>query len=256
MDLSTVIGIIAGILLIVVTILLGGSLMAFVNIPSVAVTIGGMISATLINYPLPKLMGAIAVAQKAFFWKLPECTEIITMLGQYATIARRDGVLALESTIETIQDPFMKKGVQMVVDGTAPDLTKIILSNDMSFLEDRHREGQGIFLAMGTYAPAFGMIGTLIGLVQMLQTMDDPSSIGSGMAVALLTTLYGAIVANLICLPIAGKLKTRSEEEILLKQIVLAGVEAIQSGDSPRIVEEKLKVFIPPKRRDNLSKGQ
>lgn len=252
MDISTVGGLAIGFALIFVTILLGGNLLGFVNIPSVIVTIGGAVAATLINFPLEKMINAISVAQKAMFHKAPNPKDVISQIVEFATTARKEGVLALEGAIETIEDPFIKRGVQMIVDGTPPELTRSILEFDVSGLEDRHKEGQDIFNALGMYAPAFGMIGTLIGLVQMLQNMEDPSSIGAGMAVALLTTLYGAIVANLVCLPIAGKLKVRSQEEVLIRTIVIEGIQAIQSGDAPRIVEEKLKVFLPPKVRASM----
>ena len=168
-------------------------------------------------------------------------------------IARREGILALESHASEAEDEFLEKSVQLAIDGTAPELIKDILTTELAFMEDRHAMGQSILVAMGTYAPAFGMIGTLIGLVQMLATLDDPSKIGEGMAVALLTTLYGALLANMVFLPGAGKLKVRTSNELLAKELVIEGILSIQSGDNPRVVEQKLKAFVSPAVRRQVS---
>jgi len=172
---------------------------------------------------------------------------------KYAEIARREGLLALAE--QRIRDPFMQKAIQLVVDGTKPALIDSILQTEISFLRARHRTGQQLFKGMGTYAPAFGMIGTLIGLINMLRTMEDPSSIGPAMALAILTTLYGALLANLIFLPIADKLAARSDEEILLMEVVIEGVRSLQAGDPPTIVEEKLHAFLSPKLRESKRRG-
>ena len=256
MDIATVIGLVAGNVLLLLTIMMGSSIATFISIPSVFVTIGGSVSALFIHFPMEKVKNATSVAQKAFFHKSQDPAEIIAQILEFSAIARREGVLALEEKMENVEDQFIKKGIQMVVDGSAPEVTREILEIDMSFLEDRHKDGKEFFDALGAYAPAFGMIGTLIGLVQMLQNMEDPSSIGAGMAVALLTTLYGAVVANLVALPIAGKLKVRSNEEMLLRNIVIEGVQSIQLGESPRVVEDKLKVFLPPKTRSAIGKKE
>lgn len=254
MDLATVAGVVAGITAIIITILLGGSLQAFLDVPSMFVVFGGTIAATLINYPLADVLSVFGVTQKAFLYKVLSPTEAIQQLVHFAEIARREGILALETEAETVEDEFMKKGIQLAIDGTAPDLIKSILDTELSALEDRHKLGQGIFEAMGTYSPAFGMIGTLIGLVNMLRTLDDPTQIGAGMAIALVTTFYGAVLSNLLFLPIAGKLKTRSEREALLKEVVIEGIMSIQSGDNPRVVEEKLKAFLSPKVRSEIQR--
>jgi len=170
-------------------------------------------------------------------------------LVKYAEIARRDGILALENVTSKISDPFLISGIQMAVDGTDPDLIETIMSNDLEAVQSRHAEGKALFDNAGKYAPAFGMIGTLIGLVVMLRNMSDPSAIGPAMAVALITTFYGALVANVFALPMAEKLALRSREEILLKQIIIKGVMSIQSGDNPRIVEQKLRTFLPYRSR-------
>jgi len=252
MDITTLVGIIAGVGMVLIAIIRGGGLSIFINIPSIMITFGGMMGATLINFPLPRILGVMSIVKKAFLHREPPPDEIIKMLVEFATIARRDGVLALEERVAGVKDPFLRKGIQLSVDGTAPETIKDILRIDLDFLESRHSLGQSIFTAMGTYAPAFGMIGTLIGLIQMLRQMEDPSKIGQGMATALITTFYGALLANLICLPIAGKLKIRSEEEILSRELIVEGILSIQSGDNPRIVEEKLKAFVAPRLRGQI----
>ncbi|RMD78219.1 MAG: motility protein A, partial [Lentisphaerae bacterium] len=169
-----------------------------------------------------------------------------------ATIARRDGLLALEERIPQIEDPFLRRGLQMALDGTPPEAVKEIMELEIEIMEERHKVGHDIYKNMGNYGPAFGMIGTLIGLVNMLQNLSDPSKIGAGMAVALLTTFYGAFFANLFCIPIQGKLEQRTAEEIKLKKMLLNAIISIQAGDSPRIVGEKLLVYINPDQREQF----
>ena len=216
------------------------------------ITVGGTIGATLINFPMSKVIGVMKVVKKAFFHKESSPENTIATLVEFARVARREGVLALEERLSGTDDPFFRKGVQLAVDGTPPETIRDILTIDLDSLQERHRAGQSIFTAMGTYSPAFGMIGTLIGLIQMLRSLDDPSKIGQGMATALITTFYGALMANLVFLPIAGKLKVRGEEEVLNKQLIMEGIIAIQSGDNPRVVEDKLKSFIAPGIREKI----
>jgi len=256
MDITTLLGIAFGVGMVLIAIFRGGGVAIFINIPSMMITVGGTIGATLINFPLPKVIGVMKIVKKAFLYKEPLSHETITMLVEFARIARRDGILALEEKASALNDIFLKKGIQLAVDGTAPETIRDILRIDLDVLESRHRLGQSIFNALGAYAPAFGMIGTLIGLIQMLRSLDDPSKIGQGMATALITTFYGALMANLIFLPIAGKLKVRSEEEILTKELIIEGIMAIQSGDNPRIVEEKLKSFVAPSLREKITTGK
>ena len=252
MDITTLIGIATGLGLVFVAILQGGGVSLFINIPSLMITVGGTIGATLINFPLPKVIKVMGVVKKAFFHKEPSPEDTIATLVEFARIARREGVLALEERIEKTDDVFFRKGVQLIVDGTPPETIREILTIDINSLRERHEVGQSIFTAMGNYSPAFGMIGTLIGLIQMLRCLEDPSKIGQGMATALITTFYGALLANLVFLPIAGKLKVRSEEEVLSKQLIMEGIVAIQSGDNPRVVEDKLKSFIAPGIREKV----
>ena len=253
MDIGSIVGAVLGWLLVLMAIGMGGG-SGFLNIPSILITVGGAIAATLIHYPLPHVTAVMRVARKALFMKELDYMSVYSELTDYAVRARRDGLLALENDIEKIEDTFMKKGLQMAVDGNSMEVLRGVLENDMAAMQERHIVGQGIFKALGNYAPAFGMIGTLVGLVSMLQNMSDPSSLGSGMAVALLTTMYGAMVANLVALPTAGKLEQRSQEEVALKSMVLEGIVAILEGHSPRIVEEKLRAFMPPSVRNKTMK--
>lgn len=246
MDLATLIGVVAAFSLLVISILMGSGLGLFINIPSILIVMGGTIFATMINYPLKDVIRSISVAKNAFFAKSLTFGEIIANFVNYANKARKEGILALESTLPEIEDEFLKKGLQLTIDGLEPQAITDILETEIAFIEDRHRLGAEMFQTMGTFAPAFGMIGTLIGLVQMLQQMSDPSSIGPAMAVALITTFYGAVLANVLFLPIAGKLKTRSKEETLVKEMILQGIIALSRGDNPRIIEQKLHSFLPP----------
>ena len=255
MDIATIIGIFAGVILIVSAIASGGNFTMFIHVPSMLIVFGGTIAATLINFPLADVIGVIKTVKNAFLHKAVPPTEIIKTVVVFATTARRDGILALESKASEAGDEFLEKSVQLAVDGTAPELIKDILTTELAFLEERHSLGQGVFSSMGTYAPAFGMIGTLIGLISMLAALEDPSKIGAGMATALITTFYGAFAAHLIFLPIAGKLKVRTRREILTKEVIIEGILSIQSGDNPRVVEQKLKACIAPTLRDQVESG-
>ena len=180
--------------------------------------------------------------------------ELITSFVNLAGTARREGILALETALNDINDDFMKKGLQLSVDGLEPVSIKDILDTEIENIKERHKLGADIFTTLGTFAPAMGMVGTLIGLVQMLQTMDDPSSIGPAMAVALLTTFYGSVMANIVCLPIAGKLRTKSTEEVLMKGLMSEGIMSIAKGDNPRLLEQKLNAFLAPELRETSFK--
>ena len=256
MDIATIVGILAGIILVMSAIAVGGNLGMFINIPSLFIVVGGTLAATLINFPLQDVLGVIKTVKNAFLHKAAPPTKVIQTIVAFATTARRDGILALESKASEAGDEFLERSIQLAVDGTAPELIKDILTTELAFLEERHSLGQGIFNSMGAFAPAFGMIGTLIGLIAMLATLEDPSMIGAGMAVALVTTFYGAIMANMIFLPIAGKLKVRTRTEILTKELIIEGILSIQSGDNPRVIEQKLKAFIAPNLRELVETGR
>ncbi len=254
LDIATLIGLFGGTLVILISIMLGSGLGAFINIPSLFVVVGGTIGAVLVQYPLNDVLGVIRIMRNTLLTKVADPNELIKQIVQFAEEARRDGLLALEKHTKEVDDDFIRDGIQLAIDGTEPELLKEILLTEIANLEDRHSKGHGILEAFGTYAPAFGMIGTLIGLVIMLQNMKDPSSIGPAMAVALITTFYGAVLANLIFLPLAGKLKERTKEEVKIREMILEGILAIQSGDNPRLVEQKLNTFLPPKLRYNNQK--
>lgn len=253
MDIGTIIGIIGGVSVMLMGMILGGSPLIFVHVPSMLIVIGGTISATLIAYPLGDVLGVTRTVRNAFTQSTASPTEIIQTLVAFATKARREGILTLESEVEQAGDEFLAQGVRLAIDGTAPELIKDILITELTYVESRHATGQGVLARVGELAPAFGMIGTLIGLVQMLKTMDDPSQIGAGMATALLTTFYGAVLANFLAIPLASKLKNRTEVEILSKEVIIEGILSIQSGDNPRVVEQKLKAFISPQLRETIS---
>lgn len=252
MDFATVMGIIFGWGLMIFAIMSGPGPMTFVDIPSMMITLGGTLTATLINFPLGKCLGVFSVIKKAFLYKLPSATEEIERMVKLARVARSEGLLALENSLDEIKDPFLQKAIQLVVDGTDPEVLRDVLTSELDQLRMRHSVGKSILDFMGSAAPAFGMIGTLIGLVQMLTNMKDPSAIGAGMATALITTFYGSLFANLICIPVAGKLDLRSKQETTSKNLIIEGVAAIQAGLNPRLVEEKLKTFLEPRHRHNL----
>jgi len=250
MDISTIIGMMAAFGLTVMAIAVGGGLTWFINIPSILIVLGGTIGATLVNYPLKDMLRLIGVAKNAIFHKSHSPQSIMKQLVALSQITRREGILSLQNQRASLKDPFLRKGIDLAIDGLEPEVTSLILQTEIEFIEERHRLGSEMFATMGSFSPAFGMLGTLIGLVQMLMQMDDPKKIGPAMAVALITTFYGVILANIVFLPISGKLKTRSQEEILVKQLIAEGIRSIQSGDNPRIVENKLHAFVSPKLRE------
>lgn len=256
MDIATVIGVIGGFGLIFLSIVIGGDPVIFINIPSIVVVLGGTVASALINYPLSDVLAIVGPLRNAFFNRDIDPTGLINKLISFATIARREGILALEGQVEGANDDFLEKSLQLAIDGTAPELIKDILTTEVAFMEDRHSRGQSLLSDMGAAAPAFGMIGTLIGLVQMLAGMDDPSAIGAGMATALLTTLYGSVLSNVVFLPLAGVLKVRTASELLIREIAIEGILSIQSGDNPRAVEQKLKAFLSPSQRLAMESGK
>ena len=246
MDITTFIGILVAGGLVISSILIGGSGSWFVSYPAMMVVFGGTMGATLLAYPLKEVLGVFRVVRNVFQYRSQSPLELIPQLTSFARKARQEGILSFEDEIQRINDPFLSRGLQMAIDGMESRSIEEVMSNEILCVSERHRLGAEIFSTMGTFAPAVGMLGTIIGLVQMLMQMDDPSRIGEPMAVALLTTFYGTLLANLVFLPVAAKLKTRSKQEILIKEMVLEGVIAIQSGDNHRVVEQKLKAFIAP----------
>ncbi len=253
MDIATVIGMSVGFGLIIFTVLTGGAANFFLEPQSFLIVIGGTVAATLVNFPMPKVVKVIQVAKRAFSYQLPETTETIKTLVNLSTKARVDGLLALEQNIAETEDEFMKKGLRYLVDGMDADVVRNLLNTEIVSLEERHALGQNIFKTMGTFAPAFGMLGTLMGLIAMLSKLNDPSKIGTGMAVALVTTFWGVVVANVVCLPVAGKLKMRSEEEVKQMELIIEGLASIQAGDNPRTLQDKLTIFLAPNARETAA---
>ncbi len=247
MDLATLIGSLGALGIIVLAIVLGGSASSFIDAPSVLIVVGGTLFANLIKFPLSQTLGAFRVAGKAFRDKSQSPSELIALGVELATVARKDGVLGLES-IE-IQNEFLRRGVQMVVDGQKPELISHVLSREIALTIERNEQGVAIFRGIGDTAPAMGMIGTLVGLVQMMSNMSDPKAIGPAMAIALLTTLYGAVIANAVAVPIAEKLASRNAEERRNRSLILETVEAIQTGMNPRVVESILSAYLPENKR-------
>lgn len=252
MDLGTIVGVGAGLALILGAIIGGGAgLSNYMSFLSVLIVFGGSFCAMLVANPLSRILGIVKyvrIGLQTPDWQEP---KIISDLVAFSERARREGLLALEDNLDEVEDEFMRKGIQLVVDGTDPDIIKSILYHDLNELQSRHETGMKIFDDWGKIAPAFGMIGTLIGLIQMLVNIGgDTSIIGSGMAVALITTLYGVLLANLVLIPFHSKLEDRDKEETRVKEIVIEGILSIQSGDNPRILLEKLVSFLPPGQRE------
>ena len=252
MDLASVIGLSLALILVIGGIFAGGEPLAFVDLPSILITVGGTLGAVIMANPMGRIKNIGKVAKIAFFSQTPDMVSMVQTIVSFAEKARREGLLALEADAGELDDEFLSKSIQLVVDGTDPELVKAILDTEISVLEERHAANKGMFDTMGELFPAFGMLGTLIGLVTMLKNLDDPGSLGPGMAVALITTFYGSFMANLVALPISAKLATRSSEETVVRELMVEGVLAIQAGENPRIVEEKLKVFLPPEQRKEL----
>jgi len=249
MDIATILGLATAIGLVVTSIQMGGSLASFVDPVSLLIVVGGTIGATLVNYPLREVLRAISVGMKTFMSKVEDPKVMISQLIELSQIVRKDGILAMENQVGSFENQFLKKAIQMAIDGQEPAIIDDILHSEIEKASDRHALGAEIFFIMGGFAPAFGMIGTLVGLVLMLQNMDDPSTIGPSMSVALLTTFYGALLANIFFIPMAGKLKTLSKNEMLGHEIVISGVQSLVAGENPRVMEQRLMGFLPPKQR-------
>lgn len=247
MDIATLIGLVLAFGLVVFAI--GSGIPSFIDIPSIMIVVGGTVGVVMVSYPLSDVLKIIGVTMKTIMYKLPAAKDTIAELIEFSQIVRKEGILALESKVEGVENPFMAKGLQMAIDGQEPTEIEDILYMEMDKLGQRHTKGADIMLQVGTMAPAMGMIGTLVGLVLMLQNMSDPSSIGPSMSIALLTTFYGALIANIVALPMAAKLKSRSKDELILHEIILTGVQSLVAGENPRVMEQKLLGFLPPKER-------
>ena len=247
MDLAPLLGMVGAIGIVLAAILTGGSAIVFVNVPSILIVLGGTVMVVMIKFSMGQFFGAFKVALRAFSNKTTDPEELIERIVELANIARKEGMLALES--QEIDNEFLDEGVKMLIDGNSREVVSTVLSKDMQQTIERHTWGAKVFSATADVAPAMGMIGTLIGLVQMLSNMSDPKSIGPAMAVALLTTLYGAMIANMVAMPIADKLTLRKADERRIRSMCIDGVLAIQEGQNPRIIESMLKAYLEPGKR-------
>lgn len=255
MDLATIIGLVCGMLVITSAIVAGGGWQIFIHLPSLGITIGGMLCATMIHFSLGQFLSVFSIVKKTIVTKITPPHILTQKMVDFAAINRRDGALALEQEIHKVGDAFFGRGLQMLVDGQEPDNIREILEMEIQYLQERHGTGKKILEFMGAQAPAFGMIGTLIGLIQMLRSLSSPDAIGGGMAVALITTFYGAFSSNLFFIPMAGKLGIYSQAETTSMQMIVEGICAIARGDSPTAVKEKMHVFISKSdRRDVKAK--
>jgi chemotaxis protein MotA len=250
MDIATVIGVIFGFVVIIGTILNEGKLSIFFNVPALAIVFGGMTCATMIHFSMGQFLGIFSVIKKTLFHKTTLPQELIQKMVNYAAINRRDGALALEQEVAKVREPFLVKGMQMLIDGQNEESIRELLDLEIQYMEERHAMGKKILDFMGASCPSFAMVGTLIGLISMLSSMESPDEIGRGMAVALVCTFYGALFANLVFLPLGGKLGQHSKSEKISMEMIMEGVCAIAKGDSPMAVREKLHVFISAKRRE------
>lgn len=247
-DVLTPIGILLGLFMIVFGIFSGSgemrSFLAFIQLASILIVFGGVFAAIMINFNTDqvKLMGK--VVKESFTKNNYNLEELISLFEKLSERARREGLLSLENELEEVKDRFIRKGILLAIDGIEPEVIQDIMNAEIIAMEERHEKGRRILEKAGEYAPAWGMIGTLIGLILMLNDLNDPTTLGPQMAVALLTTFYGSVMANLIFLPMAGKLESKTEEEVFIKQIVIEGVIGVQSGQNPRILKEKLTAFL------------
>lgn len=261
MDLGLVIGFVSGVIFIFLSIFFNGDMQVgavvrFIDGASIMITIGGTVAATMIAQPLPNLINAFKGISNAIKPKKIDPLDAIKNIINLANLARKEGILALDDAVSEMNDSFLQRGIMLVVDGTDPELVRNILETEIAYIDDRHKSVTSVWEFIASMGPAWGMIGTLIGLVMMLQDMNDPSSIGPSMAVAIITTFYGSLVANFIATPIATKLKTYSGEEMLVKEVLIEGILSIAAGENPRIIEEKLTVFLSPVLRENIGKKE
>lgn len=251
MDIASIIGSVIGLVVIMFTMVheSHGNVGLFWNASAAILISGGLISAIFISFKLNHCLALGAMIKKCFLYPLPSPAEVIEKMADFAAVARREGLLVLEEKVKEVKDPFFAKGIMLVADGYPSEAVRQILEIDIETMKERHTIGKKMMDNMAGSAPAFGMVGTLIGLVAMLQNLSDPSKIGAGMAVALLATFYGAAVANCVFIPFASKMEQRSKEEALLKQVMIQGIIAIQTGEKPQMVRERLKVFLSPAQR-------
>ena len=259
MDLATILGLVIGMVLVIISICLGdagiASLKGFLDAPSVLITLGGSFCAVLASNSLSEFIEGLKSIKLVFKVYAEDTGEMIRRIIDLSNVARKEGLLSLEEAAADLDDAFLKKGILLIVDGTDPDLVRAIMETELMSLEERHKSKAAFWDNLGAMGPAWGMIGTLIGLINMLGNLDDPGSLGPAMSVALLTTMYGSMLANWLCAPVANKMKSNSGKEVMVKQIMIEGLLSIQAGENPRVIEEKLKSFVAPRDRDIADEG-
>ena len=259
MDLATLIGLVLCLGLMILGIVSGdegfGALKNFIDGQSALITLGGAFGSTLISNKLSDFLNGLKSFTLAIKLKKQDQTEVIKKIIELSNVARKEGLLALEDAAAELDDPFIKKGILLIVDGTEPDLVRAILETELSCIEQRHKKVISVWETLAAMGPAWGMIGTLIGLINMLKNLEDVTTVGPNMSIALITTLYGSMLANWIAIPVAGKLKANNAEEVTLKEVVVEGLLSIQAGENPRVIEEKLKSFLAPSDRLKYSEG-
>lgn len=255
LELTTIVGLGFGLISIVVSILIDGRIMSFIDLPSIFIVFGGTLASTVVAYH-GKVLKSLADVYKTAFKHTPSDLKAdIDMIIDIANVARRDGLLALEKMVEVMDNPFLKKGVLLIVDGANPELVKSIMEAEIYFLQERHALGQAMIDSMASYAPAYGMIGTLIGLINMLEKLSEPDTLGPSMAVALVTTFYGVVLANLVFTPISTKLIAITAAETLEKELLLEGLMSVQDGENPRIIKDKLYAFLARKDIEKMQRA-
>lgn len=258
MDLATIIGLILAWGALIGSLLMeGGDVRALINIPAALLVFGGTLGAATMSFKMNQITGLPGILKQAFKEKPQDVAGVIALLVRFAERARREGLLVLEDDARNVDDEFLQRGVRLAIDGTDPEMVREILATEIHFLQARHKVGENIFTTLGGFAPTLGIIGTVMGLIHMLANLSDPAKMGPLIAGAFIATLYGVSSANLIFLPIGNKLKARTAEEVLVREVMVEGILAIQAGDNPRIVEEKLKAFLAPKmRQDFINSGR
>ena len=259
MDLATILGLVIGLVLVIISICLGdagiASLKGFLDAPSVLITFGGSFCAVLASNTLTEFIEGLKSIKLVFKVYAEDTGEMIRRIIDLSNVARKEGLLSLEEAAADLDDAFLKKGILLIVDGTDPELVRAIMETELMSLEERHKSKAAFWDNLGAMGPAWGMIGTLIGLINMLGNLSDPGSLGPAMSVALLTTMYGSMLANWLCAPVANKMKSNSGKEVMIKQIMIEGLLSIQAGENPRVIEEKLKSFVAPRDRDIADEG-
>lgn len=253
MDIGSLLGIILGLVMLIYGVAdnagLNNLVAYYVNVPSAIITFGGALASVMTCYTLPEFISGLKAIGLIFKMPVSQTTEMIHKIIDLSNVARKEGLLSLEEAAGDLEEPFLKKGILLIVDGTDPDLVRAIMETELVSVEGRHKKLIGFWETLASFGPAWGMIGTLVGLVNMLYNMDDPGNIGPAMAVALITTLYGSLMANWLATPTANKLKAQNDAEMMLKEIMIEGLLSIQAGENPRVIEEKLKSFLSPKDR-------